>query len=583
MIMHASEMARGNFWQKKIAKLAVERLGPSDEVGVIDFDFNCKWHVPMQEVGPNRADILARIDKMTPGDMPDFDPALQMAHVALQDKAKDFGAKHLIIISDGDPAQNNKALLNGIKADKITIVTVGVSTHGVFEDQKMADIASPGKDGNRKRYYKVTDPRQLPAIYMKESRLVSQAFVHRRPFGPRLVMKSGPTAKLPELLPLGGFVRTTPKQSPLVEIPIVSPKFADQDFPVLAYWNYGLGKAVAFTSDAGQPEFWARRWLAGEGGREGIFAGFWEQVVGWALRPVESGRLVMNTEVRDGKVRIVVEARGADGRPDTNLRLRAAISAPGAAGQRRELRFAQKNAGQYEAEVKAEEAGSYFLTAQATRARKVKDADGRERLVEEGLDSVRAGVTLPYSPEFADLESNTPLLERIREMTDGRTYEDDGELLSEAARVGAAFRPPVERARSALPFHYWLLFLAAGLLLVDVAVRRLAFDARETAERLRTVWARLRGFPLPPPVKQTVGRLRARLPSEGAERRYEGGHIKTVPGVVGEPAAPTRPALPTAAPPSEKPEPSAGGLDDLLKAKKRVWEERDKPAGPSDG
>ena len=27
LIMHASEMAQGNYWQKRIAKLAVERLG----------------------------------------------------------------------------------------------------------------------------------------------------------------------------------------------------------------------------------------------------------------------------------------------------------------------------------------------------------------------------------------------------------------------------------------------------------------------------------------------------------------------------------------------------------------------------
>src|SRR5262249_10877831 len=76
LIMHASEMAEGNFWQKKIAKLAIERLGPADEVGVIDFDFQCKWHIRMQEAGPNRASIMAKIDKMVPGDMPDFDPAL---------------------------------------------------------------------------------------------------------------------------------------------------------------------------------------------------------------------------------------------------------------------------------------------------------------------------------------------------------------------------------------------------------------------------------------------------------------------------------------------------------------------------
>ena len=81
LIMHASEMADGNFWQKKIAKLAIERLGPIDVVGVIDFDFgSTSWHIPLQEVGGNKAGMLAQVDTMTPGDMPDFDPALQMAH-----------------------------------------------------------------------------------------------------------------------------------------------------------------------------------------------------------------------------------------------------------------------------------------------------------------------------------------------------------------------------------------------------------------------------------------------------------------------------------------------------------------------
>ncbi|MFO0842010.1 MAG: hypothetical protein U0797_06360 [Gemmataceae bacterium] len=253
-----------------------------------------------------------------------------MAHVAaLQDKGKDFAAKHIIIISDGDPMQNNKALLNQVRADRITIATVGVATHGrPGGPEDVLDIASPIRGTNRS-YYKVTDPAVAGDLHQVRwsARRSSTATVRAA----RLVMKTGPTARLPELLPLGGFVRTTPKASPLVEVPILSPKFADQDFPVLAYWNYGLGAAV-FTSDAGQPEFPARRWLAGGGGREGVFAGFWEQVLGWALRPVESGRLVMNTEARDGKVRIVVEARGPDGKPDTDAP--AGRPRPGPAGKR---------------------------------------------------------------------------------------------------------------------------------------------------------------------------------------------------------------------------------------------------------
>ena len=45
--------------------------------------------------------------------------------------------------------------------------------------------------------------------------------------------------------------------------------------------------------------------------------------------------------------------------------------------------------------------------------------------------------------------------------------------------------------------------------MVGVAVRRLAFDAEATAERAKYVWARLRGFRVPPPAEAGPSRLRA--------------------------------------------------------------------------
>ncbi len=486
LIMHASEMADGNLWQKKIAKLAVERLGPADEVGVLYYDFATKWHIKLQQIAGNKASILAQIDKMTPGDMPDFDPALQMAHQALIDPKKELATKHVIIISDGDPVCT-LALLPPMKKDKVTVTTVGVACHGANEDQKMADIAKATKG----RAYSVKNPRNLPAIYIKESRLVSQSFVHEKRFTPQVLFRSGPTDRLPDPVPqLGGFVRTTPKASPLVEVPMQTPRFADQEFPLLAYWHYGLGKAVAFTSDAGEPKFWARDWTrAGAAGQGAMYGKFWEQVIDWSLRPTESRRLNMTTEYRDGKIRILVDARTDDNQPDVHLKLRGGITPPSQraddAGPKRELRFTQTNSGQYEAEVKAEEAGSYFLSAQAVRTKKIKGRDGQEHEIEEGVDSVRAGVTLPYSPEFAELASNTPLLERLRELTGGRRYEEDEILLADAAKSGAVFRPAPERVKSLLPLWYWLVYLSAVLLLADVAVRRLAIDPQRIADRSR--------------------------------------------------------------------------------------------------
>jgi hypothetical protein len=583
LIMHASEMADGNMWQKKIAKLAVQRLGPGDEVGVLYYDFADKWHIKLQPIAGNKASILAQIDKMTPGDMPSFDGALQMAHQALTDPKKELATKHVIVISDGDP-QYTPGLLAGMKKDKVTVTTVGVACHGANEDQKMAAIAK-ATDG---RAYSVKDPRQLPAIYIKESRLVSQSFVHEKPFTPIVRFRSGPTDRLPEQVPeLRGFVRTTPKGSPLVEIPMLTPRFADQEFPLLAYWHYGLGKAAAFTSDAGDPRFWSRAWTQGGGGQGGMYGKFWEQVIDWSLRPTESRRLSMITEYRDGKIRILVDARTDDGRPDIHLKLRGGITPPKGDGREQELRFVQTNSGQYEAEVKAEEAGSYFLNAQAVRTRKIEGRDGKAAEVEEGVDSVRAGVTLPYSPEFAELSSNTPLLERLRELTGGQRFEEDDVLLAETAKAGTVFRPAPERVKSLRPLWYWLVFLSAVLLLSDVAVRRLAVDPHRIAERSRYAWARLRGQPVPEPQQEVADRLQMR-PPEGpaAARAGQRFQSETAPagalplGAEATSAPPPTPSTPQSAAPSlgaAPPEPEASDYASrLLKAKKKALEERKK-------
>ncbi len=593
LIMHASEIADGNMWQKKIAKLAIERLGPADMVGVIDFDFAAKWHIPFQEVAGKKAGLLAKVDTLVPGDMPDFDPALDLAFKALTDPKHELTTKHIILISDGDPVQSKS--LAQFRDNKVTITSVGVATHGPQEDQKMKLIAQATKG----RYYPVKDPNQLPAIYIKESRLISQSFVEQRQFRPLLAFRSGPTRDLPDPPDLRGFVRTTPKSSPLVEVPMVTPRIAEQEFPLLAYWHYGLGKAVAFTSDAGEPVFWSRGWLEGGNGREAMYAKFWEQVISWSLRPTEnSGRLLMTTEYQDGKIRITIEARrtknkdraDAEDGPDTDIKLRGGVTLPAGKGARQTLKFIQKNSGQYEAEIKAEEAGSYFINVQAFRAVKVKGKDGKEREVEEGIESVRAGITLPYSPEFADQESNVSLLRQIQEMTDGREYKEDEKALSDDARAGTVFRRGLPPAETPLPLWPWLIVLAGLLLFSDVAVRRIALDLTDARLFAARVWARLRGLPVPEPertayLERLQGRRSPGLAASGGEqagRRFESAGPVSAPSLADAasmetptPAGPRTPAR-DQGPTLEEPQESGDALDRLRRAKKKVWEERDR-------
>ncbi len=72
MVMHASEIASGNYWQKMIGRAALESLGPLDYCGVIEYDsLGDKWlwggQNGMLRVGANKENMLARLNAMVPG------------------------------------------------------------------------------------------------------------------------------------------------------------------------------------------------------------------------------------------------------------------------------------------------------------------------------------------------------------------------------------------------------------------------------------------------------------------------------------------------------------------------------------
>jgi uncharacterized membrane protein len=599
LIMHACEMADGNVWERKIAQLAIKKLSSADEIGIIQYEIGKhNWHIPLRVIGKNRSALLTLVDRMAPGDMPDFDGPLKMAYEALTEKHRQLATKHIIVITDGDPQLTDRRILSKMKQDKVSLTTVGVATHGVNEDQKLTDMAAGASRGGK--FHKVTSAKQLPAIYIKETRIVSQSFVHQSRFQPRLLFRGGPTDKMPDTLdPLYGFVRTTPKQSPLVEMPIVGPPAPEQDFPILAYWSYGLGKAVAFTSDArslpGKPH-WDRDWASSD-----MYSKFWEQVVEYALRPTETGRLVLTPEYSDGRVRVTIDARDSKNRPLTGLVLQGGVTSPSArADENRslDLKFTEKNSGLYEAEFKAEEAGSYFINVVAKRT--VTVTRNGKPTEEEEVESVRSGVTVPYSPEFADLESNTAYLEKLRDITGGMSIPET-ELAKAAdsenpaarevnlALAQQVFRPGLPQFKNLQPVWYWLVFAAGVLLFFDVAVRRIAIAPTEAVAAAEKVWSRLRGrAAVTVSTPQFIDRLKSRKAQVGetlahlrTTKRFEPGErVVSVPVGTEASAAPSAPAprpqpQPRLSPETQQPE-SSDYASRLLRAKKRVWQDQQK-------
>src|SRR5262249_9748328 len=254
-IMHASEIPEGNYWQKVVAKAAISSLSTYDFAGLLHWEGQEAWLFSLRPIGTGRSYMLRSIDRMTPGDMPAVGPLPQKAMQGLN-AVKDAMSKHIVVISDGDPTPPSSRVIGQLAASKITVTTVLTAAHGNDPGAKgvMLNLANRTKG----RFYNVTNPRALPRIYQKEARSISRPLIFEQTpaWSPRINYPiTEPVMNLPEPLPgITGLVLTSPKENELVEIPMVSPLPAGQTNPVLAHWTYGLGRSVAFTSDAG------RRW-----------------------------------------------------------------------------------------------------------------------------------------------------------------------------------------------------------------------------------------------------------------------------------------------------------------------------------
>ncbi len=564
MLMHASEIAEGNHWQKVIAREAIKTLGGQDYCGVIHWwgTEQWLWHGGLLTVGDNRDAMLALIDRMTPGDMPEFETSFikaQQAFAALQNVA----VKHMIVISDGDPSPPTAATIAAMKALKVTISTVAVAAHGPAESQNLSNIAT--QTGGK--FYAVNNANSLPRIYQREARRVSRSLVYEPGSDLHLEVQSAHEilSGIDALPPISGFVLTSRKDNPLVETLLVSPKPAGkQNDTILAAWPYGLGKAVAFTTDDGTR--WTKSW-PGEPAYDKLFG----QMVRWAMRPAGgTEKFTTAAEVVDRQIRVVVNALDKNDEFLNFLGMTAMVVGPDLKAL--PMKMTQTAPGRYVGTLPAQSSGSYFIVV----------GPGA------GMAPIRTGVTVPYSDEFRDLATNDALLGQLAALrpkggAPGQVIEaaGAGPPLEQLLAVNT-FRHDLLKASSRQDIWHYLVLAACCLLFGDVFIRRVQLNlawvgplANRTADWLL---GRRPAAAAPP----TMERLRSRKAEVSgqfdqlrAAARFEAPPERTVGlDALEESAAPPSAAAPSQPPPAaQKPE-EESYTERLLRAKKKVWKEK---------
>ena len=449
---------------KDAGKDVVGLLTPQDQVEVSDapFDGTAGWVVPLQHL-TNTAAIGAAIDRMVPGDPESYVPMLQSAYDTLRDtNAK---VKHIILLGDGDaedPAYQQ--LVQQIHAGGVTVSTVSTNGLGRNDFQTMQNLARWGGGRN----YVANDPSKIPQIFLREARTVARLGIVEGKFYPQELSANPMVRDLRQVAPLYGYVATTPKSA--AEIVLASAKLD----PILAAWQFGLGRSVAWTSDAAG--LWTRDWLRAPSANR-----FWANLVSWVFPPAGATHLFVSASSTQGQGHIAVSTPSALGASPS---VTAHVLTPGLTTTT--IQLEPSAPGQFDGSFQEGAQGAYFVTVEAHGA-----GHG---------DAGQVGLDVPYSPEYRTTGVNTPFLRSLAVAGGG----------SVIASPQDAWRSNLQSVLSADDLSLWLLLLAVLLLPIDVGVRRLIVTRRELATILAALPLRRRASTTREPAVPLVGALRER-------------------------------------------------------------------------
>ena len=412
---------------KEAAMRAAEVLTPNDQVGVIAFDDAAKWVVNLQKAEDVEA-IQNQIGTIRPGGGTAFFTALYEATYALMNAQAQ--QKHIIFLTDGEAGDTGYLQLCDImQQNDITLTTVAV---GSGADQ--ATLRTLAQQGGG-RAYAANEFDNLPKIFTKETYLVSGSYVQNRTFTPVITEQSALTdfEGFPQL---SGYLAATEKSLATVSL------MSDREDPILAWWQYGAGRVVAFMADSRGA--WTSEFLQWDQA-----AAFYGGMAAFTL-PGEEREGQLTTERQGDALRIVYTApEGAQ----TGLSTSVTALLPD--GTQTQLALQESAPGVYEGEIAAAQLGAYALRVEQ------RDASGELQRVMEG------GAVNGYSGEYdlrnQNAESTLPYLSAL---TGGREITDSAEMLKSTHAVVRARRDLTQP----------LLWALMVLLLCDIALRRLSWD-----------------------------------------------------------------------------------------------------------
>ena len=458
---------------------SLEFLQTEDRAAIIGFDASAFLISPFQQIEDARslqAPVLSLRASGGTDILAGMSLAAEISPLSLSELT------HIILLTDGGASDNGLIELAGALQEGANVSTsvVSIGRAPVSFLQEMAEAGGG-------QFHHVTDAASIPAIFAAETILATRSYVVEQHTALRALEAHPITRGFGPYPSLNGYVAASAKNNAQVLL-----RGGGQDDPILTAWQYGLGRAVAFTSDAKAQ--WASEWVGWE-----AFAAFWNQALRWTITR-ESGNLETSVHQEGETARIVTQALDDDGQFWNNLQLRATVNFPsGSSLGSASLPLEQVAPGRYEASFTPERDGAYLILVQSDD-------------VALPLQS-RSGWTLSYSTEYLPPQRDgRELLSELAASADGK---------DRSASANSVFEHDLRAEEATQPLRQGLVLAALLLLPLDIALRRLVFTREDwlaLRERLfpqhaatgaRAQVATLLAQKAPKPIAQSAAALRA--------------------------------------------------------------------------
>ncbi|MCC8167886.1 MAG: glutamine amidotransferase, partial [Clostridiales bacterium] len=452
---------------KQAAIAGASELRETDEVGVLAFDDSFDWVLPIQLADDQDA-IESAISSIIVEGGTDIHNALVEAYEQIS--KSDASIKHIILLTDGeDGYMEYEELFGKINDAGVTLSTVAVGEASATSVLQWMAESCGG------RYYYTDISTSIPRIFAQEVYLSTNTYLINGEFYPSVTSSNEILSGLydegmPAFL---GYIATSAKGT--ADVLLTS----ENGDPLLAVWQYGLGRTVAWTSD-GTNE-WTAEYAMWEN-----YPQLWANIINYVISDNSLGEDEIEITAGGGSATITYKSDDYD----ASTSVTAVVTDED--GEQQEITLEAVSPGVYEADIELGDVGIYSINL-----RKYEDG--------EFAASYNTAYANQYSKEYQFTDSTGALTSFIEQCGGTSITMEDTIWKDTTAKV---------KSRTSLTMFF--LILSVILWMMDIVLRRLSIDLIAAAGRAGQIIAH--GFVrILSPVAALPGKIHSRRKAHGTQ------------------------------------------------------------------